>query len=483
MIFTTPGFVLFALIFFAIYAALRGIWKKVFLLGASYYFYGTWNPYFLLLLIGSSVLDFYLGRAIALAGDEALRRRLLVVSVVVNLTVLGFFKYFNFFVDSAVSLFSAFGLEVHPRVLDIVLPVGISFYTFQSMSYAIDIYRREMSPADSLLEFCLYVAFFPQLVAGPIERAQRLLPQLCNLERPCYALGWGLIALGAFKKVVIADRVAALVTLAYASPDDTYGPALWIATYAFALQIYCDFSGYTDIAVGVGRLMGVHLMQNFSAPYAADDPSDFWRRWHISLSTWLRDYLYIPLGGNRHGPFKQYRNLIITMLLGGLWHGAAWNFVLWGGYHGLLLVVYRIPFVARLADYRSRRKFIDIALAVFRRLLFFHLICLSWAIFRAQSLHDCVTILTKMISFPTWDWAHWLGEVKLSGEGAYLAVIVGVVGFMFLMHNLFRFSPGMFVEKLWKKPLLVKLVFVMTLLAAAIVLAPEEPPPFIYFQF
>lgn len=310
--------------------------RNTFLLLASWYFYGVWDWRFLALLLGTQAFDYTFARLIERYPLGSGKRKWFVVgSCAVNLTVLGFFKYCNFFIDSAVSLAQSLGYGIHRPELNVILPIGISFYTFQSMSYVIDVYRGHLKAERHPLHYALFVAFFPQLVAGPIERATHLLPQIkaptnMNWDNLCH--GFWLVGLGMFKKVVLADNISPVTAGVFDRPD-VY-PHAWesiVGIYAFAIQIYCDFSAYSDIARGAARMMGFDLMRNFDLPYFAVNPSDFWRRWHISLSTWLRDYLYIPLGGNRGGWFKTYRNLFLTMLLGGLWHGATWLFVLWGG--------------------------------------------------------------------------------------------------------------------------------------------------------
>ncbi len=485
MIFTTPAFVLFFALFFAVHFSLRGVGRKWWLLTASYVFYGSWNAAFLLLIVGSTLVDFYVGRALHVAEDPRRRNRLLWVSCGVNLGALAFFKYCNFFIDSFVALLGAVGVEASPAVLEIVLPVGISFYTFQTMSYTIDIWRRRQTPSDSLLDFALYVAFFPQLVAGPIERASHLLPQIAKLPALSPRLsGFGLIALGCFKKAVVADHIAAVVELTYSDPSATYGPALWLGTYAFAVQIYCDFSGYSDIAVGLGRLLGLDIVSNFAAPYAAAGPSEFWRRWHISLSSWLRDYLYIPLGGNRGGWFYVRRNLMLTMLLGGLWHGAAWNFVLWGFWHGALLIVFRARiFQAALAWIATLPAAVRGGVLVLRRLVFFHLVCLGWALFRAESLADCAVLFEGLLNVSAWDLELWLSEVAVSGEALYLKVVLGVALLLVLAHNLWPVDGKRVVDVFWRAPPALRFVALAVVFYACMLMAPETPPPFIYFQF
>jgi len=389
MLFNSLDFFLFFIVVFVLQWLLPHRPRNLLLLAASYFFYGCWDWRFLSLIIISTLVDFYCGRAIADNGDVKRRKLFVGISIASNLTMLGFFKYANFFIDSANESLASLGFSPANWHLDIILPVGISFYTFQTLSYSIDIYRGQVKPARNFFDFALFVAFFPQLVAGPIERAKNLLPQM--LKKPKFCLnqfydGCWLVFWGLFKKVVIADNLSVIVDKAFNSPDLTNGELL-IAVYAFAFQIYCDFSGYSDIARGIAKMMGYELMLNFRLPYFAKNPSEFWRRWHISLSSWLRDYLYIPLGGNRKGKRRTYINLYITMLLGGLWHGAAWTFVLWGFYQGTLLAIHRmithIQFPVSAESLMGSRLW-----WLVRVIVFFHLVCLGWLIFRSESMEQ-----------------------------------------------------------------------------------------------
>ncbi|MEO0660529.1 MAG: MBOAT family O-acyltransferase, partial [Planctomycetota bacterium] len=342
----------FPLFFALVYAVYLGLGARrvraqnAWLLAASYLFYGYWDPRFLGLLAVSTAVDFTIGRALARAtDDERRRKRLVTASVLVNLGILGFFKYFDFFITETATLLEAMGLSPSVTTLRILLPVGISFYTFQTLSYTLDVYRRRMEPTRDLLGFALFVSFFPQLVAGPIERASRLLPQIespRSVTASKVQAGLWLLVWGYFKKTVIADQAQVIAGPLFAADASTLsGLEPFTAVLAFTIHIYCDFSGYSDIARGLAKLMGFEFMLNFRLPYFATGPSDFWNRWHVSLSTWLRDYLYIPLGGNRGGHLSTYRNQFLVMALGGLWHGAAWPYVLWGSYHGVLLVIER----------------------------------------------------------------------------------------------------------------------------------------------
>lgn len=328
--------------------------RLLFILGASYVFYAHWDWRFLPLIWGSSTADWLLGNAIARASDPRRKKLWLVGTVIMNLGVLGFFKYFDFGIDSMTSALAALGVQAPEVVLRVALPVGISFFTFESMSYVIDVYRGELEPQKSYFEYLSFVAFFPHLVAGPIVRPRDLLPQLAGPARWSSAEaseGLFLIAAGLLKKVVIGDYLALnLVDRVFDAPLMYSALECYAAIVGYALQIYCDFSGYTDIAIGSALLLGVRFPLNFNAPYQAHNVVDFWRRWHISLSTWLRDYLYISLGGNRRGKARTYLNLMLTMLLGGLWHGASWTFVVWGGLHGGALAVTKM-----FQDWRGRR--------------------------------------------------------------------------------------------------------------------------------
>lgn len=350
-------------------------WQNGILLLASYIFYATWDYRFLALILSSTAINYFAGEMIYRCDSGKSRKTWLWLSVLVNLGILGFFKYFNFFLESLSLIFNQLGLELSNVTINIVLPVGISFYTFQTMSYTIDIYRKKLKPVDSFSDFALYVAFFPQLVAGPIERATNLLPQICKrrtLHSTMLKTSFFLFFFGLFEKVVVADNLSNLVSGVYGNSQSD-GLEVLIATYGFAFQIFADFDGYSNMAKGMAGLMGFKLMNNFNAPYFSCTPSEFWNRWHISLSSWLRDYLYIPLGGNRGTVYQTARNLFLTMFLGGLWHGASWMFVLWGVFHGLLLVIY-LPLAKAISDFPLFS----------RQLLFFHLVCIGWIFFRAE---------------------------------------------------------------------------------------------------
>jgi alginate O-acetyltransferase complex protein AlgI len=370
--------------------------RKLVLLAASLYFYAYWDWRFLGLLAFGTVIDYYVALAMEATDDARRRKRLLLFSLVTNLGLLGFFKYFNFFIDSFQAAFGGLlGLNLQTLTW-IILPVGISFYTFQTLSYTIDVYRRELPACRRFSDFALFVSFFPQLVAGPIVRAHDFLPQLSQ-DRPLSwrraGEGFALFSFGLFKKVFIADRIAGYVDGVFASPDVYGGLTVWIAVLAYAVQIYCDFSGYSDMAIGTARALGYDFCVNFDHPYLSRSITEFWRRWHMSLSTWLRDYLYIPLGGNRRGPGRTYVNLMLTMLLGGLWHGAAWTFVVWGFIHGGVLALERLlkPTVGPMT---ARWPAAARALAGWAYTLL--VVLVAWVFFRAPDFGTAAAVLRRM---------------------------------------------------------------------------------------
>jgi alginate O-acetyltransferase complex protein AlgI len=414
MFFDTPIYALFLALVVLVYWRIGWRSQNRMLLAASYIFYGWWDVRFLGLIAASTVVDYYCAKAIAASEDTAKRRMLLTVSLIVNLGFLAAFKYFNFFVDSFAVVLESLGFHHVPvTTLRILLPPGISFYTFQEVAYIVDVYHRKLEPADSLIEYALFISLFPHLIAGPIQRPSHLLPQVqapreFNQER--FFNGLMLILSGLFRKAVIADNCALVADAVFSG---RMGPpnlaTTMLGTYAFAWQIYGDFSGYSDIARGSAQLLGFHFMVNFRQPYLATSLQDFWRRWHISLSTWLRDYLYIPLGGNRHGEPKTYRNLMVTMLLGGLWHGANWTFVVWGGIHGAGLAIERFGVRALGLDAAAgspspatgRASSMFAPGAWIARIVTFHLVCVAWIFFRAESVGAAFAMMSGMRTL-TW---------------------------------------------------------------------------------
>lgn len=404
MLFNSLYFAAFFVVIYLSYVLLRPDHRAQnrLLLVASYVFYGYWDWRFLALIAASTVIDFFVGRRIFNSQEERRRRFLLGISISANLSFLGFFKYYNFFADGLADLLRVLGMTPDFATLNIILPVGISFYTFQTISYTFDIYRRKIRPTNNFLDFALFVSFFPQLVAGPIERAANLLPQISKprqITPQQVNAGLFLLLWGYFQKVVVADNVALIANKIFNNYTDFSGLALWLGVLAFAVQIYADFSGYSDIARGLCKLMGFDLMVNFKLPYFALNPSDFWSRWHISLSTWLRDYLYIPLGGNQHGVFRTYRNLMVTMLLGGLWHGAAWTFVIWGAFHATILVLYRI-FDRNPEHADPWGGQYSYARVIGKMALMFFLTLLGWIIFRSESLHQLGYFIVHSVATP-----------------------------------------------------------------------------------
>jgi D-alanyl-lipoteichoic acid acyltransferase DltB (MBOAT superfamily) len=378
--------------------------RLLFLLGASYVFYAHWDWRFLPLIWASSTADWLLGHAIARAGTDRSRKLWLIGTVIVNLGVLAIFKYFNFGIDSARAALGSLGVQVPEVTLKIALPIGVSFFTFESMSYVIDVYRRHIEPQKSYFEYLAFVAFFPHLVAGPIVRPRDLLPQLAGPPRFSPAEGSEglfLIAIGLVKKIAIGDYLALnLVDRVFDAPTQYSALECYAGVLGYAVQIYCDFSGYTDIAIGSALLLGVRFPLNFDSPYKAHNIQDFWRRWHISLSTWLRDYLYVPLGGNRKGPVRTYVNLMLTMLLGGLWHGANWTFVVWGGIHGAALAVTRA-----WTEWRSRNGIKPSSSLLVRALSIlatFHLVCAAWIFFRADTFRGAATMFSQIGTLTTY---------------------------------------------------------------------------------
>ena len=398
MLFNSFGFWLFYAVVFTLYYRLQHRAQNVLLLVASYFFYGCWDWRFLGLIALSTLIDYAMGQGIDRSESPRIRKLCLATSMIANLGILAFFKYYGFFAQELDVLFRSIGVPLMLPTLHIILPVGISFYTFQTMSYSIDVYRGDVKATRNLLDFAVYVSFFPQLVAGPIERAKHFLPQVIEprtITPLMFQRGLFLIVVGMFRKVVIADNMAPIVDSIFATPvDELSGVEILLGVYAFAFQIYGDFSGYSAIARGISNWLGFDLMTNFAMPYFSVSPSDFWRRWHISLSQWLRDYLYIPLGGNRHGSFMTYRNLMLTMLLGGLWHGANWTFLAWGAFHGSILCLFR-AFESKTTIDRLNKHELNLERLV-RIVMMFHLICISWLLFRADSLSQALAMSTRL---------------------------------------------------------------------------------------
>ncbi len=462
-------------IFFVLYFLTRGKLRLVVMLVSSYVFYAWWDWRFLSLIIVSTLVDYWVGMHVARTDNQAVRKRLLLLSLAVNLGLLGFFKYFNFFIDSTATFLTLFGMQPNLHTLRIILPVGISFYTFQTLSYTIDIYRRNLEPETLLLRFAVFVAFFPQLVAGPIVRASLFLPQLHQDHRfdpQRFLQGFTLVVWGYFLKVGLADSIALIVDIVYATPQQFTSSALLAGTFFYTFQIYGDFCGYSSIAIGIAHILGFDFGINFFKPYFATTMSEFWRRWHISLSTWLRDYLYIPLGGSRHGKWHTYRNIMITMLLGGLWHGAAMHFVVWGGLHGAFLIIQNqiIKPYGRLLDWLRCPKIIRTALALF---IVFAIACLTRIFFRAQSMDDALLIGKKIFlleDFSLYQIRYKLHVVK----GLFLIAFMTFIDILDEKYDfLFRVS-----EKPW-----LFVIFISVLLWLIFLFGNFFANAFIYFVF
>ena len=405
MTFTSLTFLLFfPLVFFLYWRKPEQRWQNGILVLASYFFYGWWDYRFCALMMLSSLVDYFIGIAVHETEDNRKRRSYLFFSLFANLGLLGYFKYYNFFSDSLGTFLSQFGWTVHPVIAEVILPVGISFYTFQTLSYTIDIYRGKLEPTRNLIDYLAFVSFFPQLVAGPIERATNLIPQFAvkrefsgtEAADGCRQILWGF-----FKKLVIADRLAVSVDAAYNSPNDASELSLLIATVFFAFQIYCDFSAYSDIAIGTAKMFRIDLMRNFAYPYFSQSVTEFWRRWHISLSTWFRDYVFIPLGGSRCSTSRVCFNLMLTFVLSGLWHGADWKFIVWGAINGAALVAEKLCMVQRpVSDVPGGESRLPSSSVMLRMVYTFTIICVGWVFFRAASSTDACLILYKMIQFP-----------------------------------------------------------------------------------
>ena len=380
--------------------------QNTLLVVASYVFYGWWDWRFLGLIAFSTFVDFFAGRAIEKAVSKSRAKLFLAISLVTNIGLLAYFKYANFFIESWIEAWSGMGVEMHASSLNIILPVGISFYTFQTLSYSIDIYRGKLKPTRDPIAFAAFVSFFPQLVAGPIERASKLLPQIersRTFDKDLAISGLRLILWGMFKKVVVADTCARLADTIFDAPELYSGPTLMLGVIYFAFQIYGDFSGYSDIAIGTGRLFGIRLSTNFKFPYFSRDIAEFWRRWHISLSTWFRDYLYIPLGGSRGPQWQVIRNVAVIFIVSGFWHGANLTFVIWGAIHALLFV----PLILlkrnrkHASDVVAQGKFLPSLKDVFAMGSTFALVCLAWVFFRANTVSEAINYIVGFSEFPT----------------------------------------------------------------------------------
>jgi alginate O-acetyltransferase complex protein AlgI len=474
MIFTSFEYVLFFASVLIIRSFIRNFaTEKWFLLFASYLFYMSWSVPYVFLILLTSIIDYGVGEALGRVEAPRARKNLLVISVVANLGVLGYFKYTNFVLDNVWFAAHAVGMNTQRWHYDIILPAGISFFTFQSMTYTIEAYRRTLTPSRSPRDFLLFVGFFPQLLAGPINRAADLLPQFSCPRRATAAnfeVGLAQFALGVVKKLVISDRIAPHVDLIFSAPQAYDSFTLLQGVLGYAIQIYCDFSGYSDMAIGSARMMGFRFMENFQMPYSSVTITEFWRRWHISLSTWFRDYLYISLGGNRKGRVRTYVNLTATFLLCGLWHGASWNFVLWGGLHGAALAVHKVWMSLNpLRSWKSQpaMRFVGI---VFARLLTLSVVLVGWVFFRAQSWPVAVEYLNRLISG------------RQDGTRLMSPYILAALAITVLTHLLVHKDRN-WPEEIAERALPLRVVAYAVLLLLVTSLGATDSAPFIYFQF
>lgn len=442
--------------------------RTIFVLLFSYYYYYRCNGVFALALAGTTVLDFAISLRLHREAQITRRKLLVATSVALNLGLLGYFKYTNFFLENAAWLTGGSFSKI-----DIFLPIGISFYTFQSLSYVVDVYRRDVTPTRSLIDYAFYLSFFPQVVAGPIVRAKDLLPQIERtppLDRERMGQGLFLIVRGLAKKALIADYVGVYCDLVFAQPQAYHSVEVALAVYGYAVQIYFDFSGYSDIAIGMAKICGFDLPDNFDAPYRARSVTEFWKRWHISLSTWLRDYLYIPLGGNRGGKLRRDRNLVLTMLFGGLWHGASWNFVIWGALHGGFLVAHK-RYREIMGPARASR-----ARSIVAWLFTFHFVLFCWIFFRAPDLETAKLVLSQLGSFV--EGLPYLETVVVARRDVIIAVTLGLLA-CFVP----RRPHARLAEAFARAPLVVRAASLLIVIQGVVQLELTDIQPFIYFQF
>lgn len=474
MLFNSIGFFLFFSLVLTLYHFLPRKYTWIMLLIASLFFYMCWRWQYIFLLFFPATIDFFVARKIEKTKSLTARKYLLGLSIVTNLGLLFYFKYFNFFIDSINTAASWLHSSVLLDNAHILLPVGISFYTFQSISYTVEVYRGHIAAERHFGKFALFVSFFPQLVAGPINRPQVLLPQVNNLkplDAVNFVLGARLILWGLFKKVVIADRLAFFVNLVYNDPNSYHGFSILIATVFFAFQIYCDFSGYSDIAIGVAKMMGIDLMKNFNKPYFSKSIKEFWSKWHISLSTWFRDYLYIPLGGNRTNTARWIFNLFITFLVSGIWHGASFNFVIWGAIHGLLIA---------LESLNQKFKLIKFKLpSIISTMWTFSVVCFAWIFFRANTVHDSFTIIKNLFDF-----SHSLSSEVRQSTGANLynfAVGFPLIITLLLFEKFWGFRK---IQNYFRQYQYIRFAcYIVLILFIALFGVLTEQSSFIYFQF
>ncbi|MEZ5004453.1 MAG: MBOAT family O-acyltransferase [Chitinophagales bacterium] len=473
MLFNSLQFLLFLPAVLFLYYIIKPKHRWILLLIASYYFYMCWRPEYIILIIISTIIDYFAARRMEQLPDINRRKKYLYLSLVSNLGILFFFKYFNFFSESTTALFQQFNIFVNFPAFNYLLPVGISFYTFQTLSYTIDVYKGDTKVERHFGRFALYVSFFPQLVAGPIERSYHLLPQLrkhIHFNYEWMKAGVFLMLWGFLKKVVIADRLAAYVNEVYNNVDSYSGIPNILATYFFAFQIYCDFSGYSDIAIGCALMLGIQLMKNFERPYFALNIQEFWKRWHISLSTWFKDYVYIPLGGNRVVKWRWYYNLFITFLVSGLWHGANWTFVIWGALHGLYILFYNMMKEEKILDPRKKGR----ARQMLNRFFTFHIALLAWVFFRANHLGDVDNMIIGMFQ-PT------VGSINLFTFKIDLYLSILFIGLLVMIEWLIEHKN--LLQKFEHSGRWMKWLALIVGITIILLFGVFEEVDFLYFQF
>lgn len=445
------------------------IYQNFFLLLASYVFYGWWDYRFLSLIIFSTTIDFFLGQRIHFSKGQKQKKLFLWCSIVLNLGLLGFFKYFNFFIHSCQELINSMGFTIDTWTLNIILPVGISFYTFQTLSYSIDIYKNKIDPTKNFVTFAVFVSFFPQLVAGPIERASNLLPQFSSKRTFDYSRainGFSLIIYGLFKKIVIADRLAIYVNSIFSDIENANTISLLLGMVFFSFQIYADFSGYSLIARGVAKLLGFELMINFNRPYLATSIPDFWRRWHISLSTWFRDYVYIPLGGNRVSNKRNYLNLMVVFLVSGLWHGANWTFVVWGALHGFYQIVYlQLAKIKKFGTTTIISKYTN-------GIIVYILVVFAWIFFRAESIAHAMSYIQKMLLLE-----FKINTNQITADEGILNLLISLIVIVLLLIS-YKLPKDLSFKKLNHS-----IVFNAITILIILIIGTNGEEAFIYFQF
>jgi D-alanyl-lipoteichoic acid acyltransferase DltB (MBOAT superfamily) len=485
MLFNSIEFLIFCPLVVTLYFACPYRYRWALLLAASYYFYAAWKLEYIVLLLATTLISYLTALLLVKPQHQTKRTGLLVLGLGANLGILFAFKYLNFFSDSLRTAFNQFNLVYDLPVFQLLLPVGISFYTFQALGYLIDVYRGKVEPERHLGRFALFVSFFPQLLAGPIERATNMLPQFYenfDFDEARISSGLRLILWGMFQKVVIADRLGLYVNTVYNNPSDWTGWPVLLATFFFAFQIYCDFAGYSDMAIGVARILGFNLMENFRRPYFAQSPVEFWQRWHISLSSWFRDYLYIPLGGNRVSVPRWYLNLMIVFLVSGLWHGAAWTFVIWGGLHGL----YMVGDVAtkNLRGQLAHRLGLDrrpTVRAVLAGVITFSLVCLAWVFFKANSVTEAFLLLRNLVPLTNFAdlGAPWAAAARNPAQE--MALSLGLILLLEIVHMVQ--AREWRAPTLLQRPVWVRWAAYLGLALAIMNLGITGDVPFIYFQF